>query len=253
MRLKNLVAIVTGATSGLGEEIAKGLAREGAKVAIVGRNEERGKGVESIIRSNKGEGRFFSADVTNESQVKRLVDDVLDEYGKIDIVVNNAGKVIPGNTVGLSLEQWEEVFKVNVTSTYLVSHYTLPHLLKGESSSIINIASEAGLKGLKDRTAYCAAKAAIVGYTKAMAVDHSGDGVRVNCICPGTIETPMVKNLIENHENPEGLKQQFIDRRLTPYLGSPSEIAEACIYFALPGNKYVTGAVLSIDGGALAK
>jgi NAD(P)-dependent dehydrogenase (short-subunit alcohol dehydrogenase family) len=253
MRLADQVAIVTGATSGLGEAIALAFAREGARVAVIGRNAERGNRVVSEIRQEGGEAQFFPADVTSEPDVKKMVDDVVDRFGDLHIVVNNAGQVLPGTVADISLEDWETVFRINVTSTYLVSHYTLPVLLQKSKGSIINISSEAGLKGLKNRSAYCAAKAAVIGLTKAMAVDHSPSGIRVNSICPGTIETPMIKQLIEKNEDPDGLMKEFLSRRLTPYLGSPEEIAEAAIYFALPKNVYVTGAILSVDGGSVVK
>lgn len=253
MRVAEQVAVVTGATSGLGEAIAKRMAEEGAKVAVVGRNQKRGEGVVAHIRQKGGVAEFFQADVTVEAEVEAMIEAVSRQFGKLDIVVNNAGVVIPGSVATVKKEEWDEVFAVNVTSTYLVSHYSLPHLIKQKSGSIINIASEAGLKGLANRAAYCAAKAAVVGMTKAMTVDHAADGVRVNCICPGTIETPMIKEMLAKHPQPEELMEQFLSRRVTPQLGTAEEIAEACVYFALPDNKYVTGAVLSIDGGALAK
>ncbi|WHY71967.1 SDR family NAD(P)-dependent oxidoreductase [Fictibacillus enclensis] len=253
MRLKDQVALITGSTSGLGEAIAKRFAHEGAKVIIVGRNQERGEAVAATIRGQGGDPMFVSADVTSEQNVKTMVDKVINRFGTIDIVVNNAGLVLPGSVIEMTLEQWNKVFQMNVTSTYLVSHHAIPLLLKQMRGSIINISSEAGLKGLKNRSAYCAAKAAIVGLTKAMAVDHSSKGIRINCICPGTIKTPMIQEIIENHEDPDGIEKEFLNRRLTPELGTPGEIAEAALYFALPENRYVTGAILSVDGGALAK
>jgi NAD(P)-dependent dehydrogenase (short-subunit alcohol dehydrogenase family) len=253
MRLQNQVAIVTGSTSGLGEAIAIRFAREGTKVVIVGRNADRAGEVCKTIEAEGGSAFFVKADVTSETDVKNIVEKTVERFGTIDILVNNAGMVIPGAVVDLSLEQWSTTFEVNVTSAYLVSHYALPIMLDKRKGSIIHISSEAGLKGFKNRSAYCAAKASLVGLTKAMAVDHSPFGIRVNCICPGTIETPMVKQLIENHENPVGMKQEFLQRRLTPELGSPAEIAEAAVYFALPENTYVTGSILAIDGGATAK
>lgn len=253
MRLKDEVAIVTGATSGIGEAIAKRFAAEGASVAVVGRNRQRGAAVVESIAACGGSAAFFAADVTIEGEVRDLVSSVIRRFGRLSIVVNNAGLAVPGTVVDTTPAQWEDVFRINVTSVYLVSHYALPHLLAQGNGSVINISSEAGLKGLRNRSAYCAAKAALVGLTKAMAVDHSGQGVRVNCICPGTVETPMVSQIIANHPNPEALKNEFLQRRLTPYLGTPEDIAEAAVYFALPGNRYATGAVLSVDGGSLAK
>jgi NAD(P)-dependent dehydrogenase (short-subunit alcohol dehydrogenase family) len=253
MRLRGLVAIVTGATSGLGEAIARRFAREGALVAVIGRDEERGERVVSGIAADGGTAAFIRTDVTKENEVREMVENVLDRFGKIDIVVNNAGLVIPGDAVSLTLDEWETVFAVNVTSCYLVSRHTLPHLLKQGSGVIINVSSEAGLKGIANRAAYCAAKSAIIGFTKAMAVDYSPRGVRVNCICPGTVETPMVRRNLEKTADPDGLRREFLQRRLTPYLGTPEEIAEAALFLALPENRYVTGTILSVDGGASAK
>lgn len=253
MRLKDQVAIITGATSGLGEAIAYRFAKEGAKVAVIGRDQERGEKVVSAIRASGGEGVFFRADLTVDEDVQYMVQSVVKCFGTINILVNNAGLVIPGNIINISPSDWDKSFQTNVTSAYLVSHYAMPYLLREQKGSVINISSEAGLKGFANRAAYSAAKSALIGLTKAMAVDHSPSGIRVNCICPGTIETPMVQRTLANHENPEQLKKEFLQRRLTPSLGTPEDIAEAAVYFALPDNLYVTGAVLSVDGGALAK
>jgi NAD(P)-dependent dehydrogenase (short-subunit alcohol dehydrogenase family) len=252
-RLAGQGALVTGATSGIGEAIARRFAAQGAVVSIVGRNAERGAAVVRAIDQGGGPAQFFAADVTSDDAVRGLLEAVLQRFGMLDIVVNNAGLSVPGTVVDTTPAQWDEVFRINVASAYLVSHHAMPHLLARGSGSVINISSEAGLKGLKDRAAYCAAKAALVGLTKAMAVDHSGDGVRINCICPGTVETPMVSRLIAEHASPQALKDAFLQRRLTPYLGTPDDIAEAALYFALPGNRYATGAILSVDGGSLAR
>lgn len=252
-RLQGEVAIVTGATSGIGEAIARRFAAEGAHVAVVGRSAERGERIVREIAEAGGSAAFFSADVTDERAVQALIAGVIARFGGFGIVVNNAGLSVPGTLAETTPAQWDQVLRLNLTSAYLVNHHALPHLLGRGEGSILHISSEAGLKGLKDRAAYCAAKAALVGLTKAMAVDHSPQGVRVNCICPGTVETPMVSRLIEEHADPQAMKQAFLQRRLTPYLGTPDDIAESALYFALPSNRYVTGAVLSVDGGALAR
>jgi NAD(P)-dependent dehydrogenase (short-subunit alcohol dehydrogenase family) len=252
-KLENRVAIVTGATSGIGEAIARRFAAEGARVAVVGRNFQRGQAVVDSITNEGGTAEFFPADVTLDSAVRYLIQSILKRFETIDIVVNNAGLSLPGTVISITPAQWDEVFSINVTSAYLVSHHAMPYLLKRGDGSVINISSEAGLKGFKDRAAYCAAKAALVGLTKAMAVDHSADGIRINCICPGTIETPMVRRLIDEHVDPLAMKDEFLQRRLTPYLGTPDDIAEAAMYFALPGNRYATGAILCVDGGSLAR
>ncbi len=253
MRLRDEVAIVTGATSGIGRAIALRFGAEGARVAVVGRSEDRGAEVVEAIVAAGGSAAFFAADVARESDVARLVTAVNSSLGSPSVLVNNVGLTLPGNVVDLDLATWEKTFSVNVTSVFLLSHHVVPHMLRAGRGSVINISSEAGLKGFRARAAYCAAKAALVGLTKAMAVDHSGRGVRVNCICPGTVETPMVARLIATNADPAALKAEFLQRRVTPFLGTPDDIAEAALYFALPGNRYATGAVLSVDGGALAR
>lgn len=251
--LRGETAIVTGATSGIGEAIAIRFAREGARVAVVGRDPRRGERVVAAIVAAGDQAEFFAAELTDDEAVATLVQRVGDSFGEFGIVVNNAGVSMPGTVVHTTPQQWDAIWRTNVTSTYLLSHYAMPQLLRRGAGSVINISSEAGLKGLKDRAAYCAAKAAVVGLTKAMAVDHSPQGVRVNCICPGTIETPMISRMIGDDTNPQGLKDAFLQRRLTPYLGVPDDVAEAALYLALPHNRYVTGAILSVDGGSLAR
>ncbi|CAG9166297.1 MULTISPECIES: SDR family NAD(P)-dependent oxidoreductase [Cupriavidus] len=251
--LQHEVALVTGATSGIGEAIARRFAAEGARVAVVGRDARRGNAVVAGIAAAGGCAAFFAADVTHDAAVRDLIADVLARFGDLSILVNNAGRSVPGTVVNTTAAEWEEVWRVNVSSAFLTSHHAVPRLLERGGGCVVHIASEAGLKGLKDRAAYCAAKAAIVGLTKAMAVDHSPHGVRVNCICPGTVETPMVAELIETHANPAAMKDAFLERRLTPYLGTPEDIAEAALYMVLPRNRYLTGAVLSVDGGSLAR
>lgn len=253
MQLQGLTALVTGATSGLGRGIALLFAQEGAAVAVCGRDAGRGSEVVSEIESQGGQAAFFAADVTAAAAVETMVAQVLARFGQIDILVNNAGLVIPGAIPAISPEQWETTWQTNVTSTYLLSHAVLPHMLARRSGAIVNMGSEAGLKGLRQRAAYCAAKAAVVGLTKAMAVDHSGDGVRVNCLCPGTVETDMVQRVIAGSPDPAATRQMMVDRRLTPYLGTVAEIARAALFLAAPANAYTTGAILAVDGGATAK
>mgnify|MGYP001233675574 CR=1 FL=1 len=253
MKLKGLTAVVTGATSGIGREIALLFALEGAQVAVVGRNEKRGEDVVQDIEHKGGRASFFKSDLTVESSVEKMVAGVVEEYKQIDILVNNAGVVIPGSITDIGFEEWERTWQANVTSVYLTSRYVLPYMLERKQGTIVNMASEAGLKGFKDRAAYCSAKAAVVGMTKAMAVDHSENGIRVNCLCPGTIETDMVANIIQNSPDPEQTRQMMLDRRLTPFLGTTEEIAQATLFLASPEARFMTGAILSVDGGAAVK
>lgn len=253
MKLQGLTAVITGSTSGIGKGMAYLFAKEGAKVAVVGRNADRGNQVVAEIHAQGGQAAFFPTDLTMEASVQGMVEKVVERFGKIDILINNAGLVIPGEIPDFQPEDWDKVWQTNVTSVYLTSRAVLPHMRRRKSGSIVNISSEAGLKGLKGRAAYCAAKFAVVGMTKSMAIDHSAEGIRINCLCPGTIETEMVAGLIENSGNPEQTRQMMIDRRVTPFLGSVEEVARAALFLCDPENRYTTGAVLSVDGGSTAK
>jgi meso-butanediol dehydrogenase/(S,S)-butanediol dehydrogenase/diacetyl reductase len=253
LKLKGLTAVVTGSTSGIGKGIALLFAQEGANIVVVGRNFERGNKVIEEIKYIGGQALFSQTDLTVETSVREMVKEVINRFGQIDILVNNVGLVIPGAIPDINSEDWAKTWQTNVTSVYMASHEVIPYMQQRKSGAIVNIASEAGLKGLKNRAAYCSAKYAVVGMTKAMAVDHSGDGIRINCLCPGTIETEMVASLIANSSHPEQTRQMMIDRRVTPYLGTVEEVARAALFLCDPENLYTTGAVLSVDGGATAK
>ncbi|MGI6037174.1 MAG: SDR family NAD(P)-dependent oxidoreductase [Limnochordia bacterium] len=253
VRLAEQVAIVTGATSGIGKGIACLFAQEGAKVAVVGRNQARGEEVVGEIKTNGGQAIFIAADVTQEEDVANLIAGVIKQWGQIDIVVNNAGAGTNGTVVDTDLATWRHVCDANLTSAYLVSHYALPHMLARQSGVILNVASGAGLKGMPRNAAYCASKAGLVGLTKAMAVDHTPHGVRVNVLCPGAVDTPLWRQSIAEDPNPEQKLQSYYDSRLTPYLGSLDDMAQAALYLVSPEARYVTGAVLSVDGGFAVK
>lgn len=253
MELNGMKVVVTGSTSGIGRSIASLFSQMGAEVAIVGRSYDRGMEIVDDLKQKGFKSSYFQADLTNELSVKEMVSSIIKKFERIDILVNNAGIVIPGTVTTLNLEQWESTWNNNVTSTYLVSHEVIPHMLLKGSGSIVNIASEAGLKGLKERAAYCAAKAAVIGLTKAMAVDYSNSGIKVNCLCPGTIQTESVNKMILKSADPMLTKKNMIERRLTPFLGTVDEVARATLFLANPINSYLTGTILTLDGGSSIK
>jgi NAD(P)-dependent dehydrogenase (short-subunit alcohol dehydrogenase family) len=253
VRLAQQVAIVTGATSGIGRAIALLFAKEGAQIAVIGRDAARGEQTCQEIEALGQRAVFIPTEITEEKDVEEMVATTLAEFGQIDILVNNAGVVFPGSVIDTDLETWRKIYDVNVTGAYLASRYVIPHMLERQRGAILNISSEAGLKGLKERAAYCTAKAALIGLTKAMAVDHSPDGIRVNALCPGTVLTPMVQNLLDENPDPDALMERFLSRRCTTFLGTPEEVAQAALYLVSPEARYTTGAVLAVDGGASAK
>lgn len=253
MKLEGQHAIVTGSTSGIGRAIAELFAREGARVVITGRDAERGEAVVQDIRSLGGEALFVAADLTQEEDAVRLVERARAAYGPVDVLVNNAGAVFAGTIPETDLATWNRIFHTNVTSAYLMCRLVLPEMVERGAGSIVNIGSEVAMKGVPKRAAYAAAKAAIIGLTRALAADHSPQGVRVNCICPGTIETPLVRGLIESSPDPEQVRQQMLARRFLPFLGMPGDVAAAALYLASSDARFVTGAVLTVDGGGSIK
>ncbi|BBI35520.1 SDR family NAD(P)-dependent oxidoreductase [Cohnella abietis] len=253
MKFDGMNVIVTGSTSGIGREIAYRFALEGANVAIIGRNFHKGVEASEHIVSLGRKSLFVPTELTDEQSVQAMTEQVLQHLGHIDIIVNNAGYLVSGAVTDISLEDWTNTWQSNVTSVYLTSHAILPHMLVRGSGTIINIASETALKGYKNRAAYSAAKAAVIALTKSMAVDHAESGIRVNCLCPGTVETEMFNNLLRYNLDPDKHKKFMLDRRLTSYLGTVEQIANAILFLADPNMKYMVGTVLTLDGGSSVK
>jgi NAD(P)-dependent dehydrogenase (short-subunit alcohol dehydrogenase family) len=249
--LRDKIALITAAGSGIGKAIALAFARHGARLLVCDRG--RSAATEKEVRESGGQCFFVPADVTQEDDVKRLIAMAKTEMGKIDILVNVAGGVIEGTVVTHTLDEWRRVMDLNVTSVFLVSHYVLPLMRENGGGVVLNVSSEVGIKGFPGRAAYTAGKSAVIGLTKAMAVDHAGEGIRVNALCPGTILTPGLNKLIGESSDPEKRMGEFISRRLTPYLGSPEDVANAALFLCSPQASYFTGAIISIDGGSTAK
>jgi len=245
MRLKGKVAIVTGAGAGIGEATARLFAAEGASVVCNSITDSASRVVASI-HENKGKATFVQGDVSDEHVAQQIINTAVETYGKLDILVNNAGIVLPGAVDVIGLEDWERTMAVNVRGVYLLSRYAIPHL-KETRGVIVNTSSVLALKGMKNRAAYSASKGAVVSLTKAMAADHMEDGIRVNCICPGTIDTPSLAYRLSQYPDPDAAKQQFIARQPMGRFGTAEEIAEGILYLALA--EFATGISLSVDGG----
>ena len=245
MRLEEKTAIVTGAGAGIGEATALLFAQNGAKVVCTDISDS-GLRVASTIQSLGGESIFVKGDISETDVAQQIVSDALDTYGQLDVLVNNAGIVIPGRVDNTSPEDWDRTMAVNVRGVYLLSKYAVPHLRKTQGA-IINVASAVALMGAKDRAAYTASKGALVSLTRAMAVDYMEDKIRVNCICPGTTDTPSLKDRLAKFPDPEAARKQFIDRQPLRRFGRPEEIAEVILYLATA--EFCTGTCLSVDGG----
>jgi NAD(P)-dependent dehydrogenase (short-subunit alcohol dehydrogenase family) len=252
MRLKDKVALITGGTSGIGEAVALLFAREGAAVAITGRKKERGDAIVNQIQHSTGKALFIPADVRKSADCKHAVDETLKAFGHLDILFNNAGIFLPQTALECSEEEWDLQLDINLKGTFLMSKYAIERMIKQGSGAIINNSSGWGLVGGDKAVAYCASKGGVVLLTKAMAVDHGRQGIRVNCICPGDVDTPML---------PEDARMRGLDwktylagceNRPMGRIGTPDEIAKAVLFLASDDSSFMTGAALVVDGGGTA-
>jgi len=242
-RLDGRAALVTGGASGIGEQTVRALHGAGASVFIADLNPEA---AESLAAGLGGRASAVAVNVADEASVKRA----FSKIECLDYVVNNAGIGHVGSIEETDLENWTKLFRVNVDGVFLVSKYALPLLLASKHGSIVNIGSVAGLVGIKRRFGYCATKGAVVSITRQMAVEYAGK-LRVNCICPGTVDTPFVEAYLEKyhkHEKEE-VRAQLNQRQPIGRLGKPREIAHMALYLCSDEAEFVTGSVLTIDGG----
>jgi len=252
MRFKDKVALITGGTSGIGEAAALLFAKEGAHVAITGRNDGRGAAVVARIKQLGNDAIFLRADVSLATDCQRAVDETLRAFGKLDILFNNAGVFYPQTAVECSEREWDEQIDVNLKGTFLMSKFALPTMIAQGHGVIINNSSGWGIVGGDRAVAYCASKGGVVLMTKAMAIDHGKQGIRVNCICPGDVETPM----LPADAKMRGLKwDDYIAgcaSRPLGRIGTAEEIAKAVLFLASDDSSFMTGAALVVDGGGTA-
>jgi NAD(P)-dependent dehydrogenase (short-subunit alcohol dehydrogenase family) len=254
MRLKDRVALVTGGGTGIGGATALLFAREGAKVAVTGRRKGPLEETVSAIGAAGGKAIMVEGDVSKAGDATEMVKKTLDAFGRLDILVNNAGvNYRPGGTVGTDEDGWDVVMDINAKGIYLVSRAAVPEMRSGTGGSIINIASIFGLVGSVEAVAYCASKGAVVNMTRSMALDLAGKKIRVNCICPGVVDTPMAREWIEKQGNTKAVAKELSALHPLGRMGEPEDIANACLFLASDEASWVTGAILPVDGGFTAK
>ena len=252
MRLKDKVALITGGTSGIGTATAIRFAKEGAKVVITGRDAERGEQVVEEIVANGGDAMFVRSNVCLAEDCRSAVDKTLERYGRIDVLFNNAGVFHPKTIPDCTEEEWDETIDSSLKGAFLMSKYTLPSMIEQGSGSIIHTSSGWGILGGDKAAAYCAAKGGLIVMAKAMAIDHGPAGIRVNCVCPGDILTPML------HDDAEKRGMDWDDYaaggadRPLGRIGTVDEIADAVLFLASDEASFVTGESLVVDGGGVA-
>jgi len=253
MKLKNKVALITGGGIGIGKATAILFAKEGAKVVITGRTEKKLKHVAEGARKEGLKIDYLVSDVSKEEDCKEAIDYTINKYGRIDILFNNAGVLYTGTTHETPTEVWDKTFAVNARGTYLMSRYTIPHMLKQGKGCIINNSSVLGLKAVPGVAAYNATKGAVTQLTRSMALEYSSKGIRVNAICPGTIVTPMVEGLFEQIGDRKAAEELFKSFHPIGRLGRPEEIAHAVLFLCDDNVEFMTGTMLSVDGGWVAR
>jgi NAD(P)-dependent dehydrogenase (short-subunit alcohol dehydrogenase family) len=248
MRLENKVALITGAGSGIGRATAELFAKEGAKVVVADYDAEGGQLTVRSIKDRGGQAAFVQADVSRTSDAERMVRATLDAFGRLDILHNNAGIFVkPTPAHEMTEELWDRVFNINIKGVWLGCKYAVPELIKAGGGAIINTASMAGIRARPYTSAYCASKGAVVMLTKTLAIELAPYNIRVNCICPGAVNTPLIHQLGISQEQAAG--QVLADQPIARY-ARPEEIAQAVLYLASETEaSYVTGHALQIDGG----
>lgn len=244
-RLAGKTALVTGAASGMGRAIARLFAAQGAKVAAVDRDQENGRETVRLIQEAGGEAAFVYADLCSEDDVRAAVEETVRRYGRLDVLVNNAGIVVMGGATHTSLEDWDRVQAVNLRGAFLCAKHAIPHMQRQGGGAIVSVASIGGLVAVPVHAAYNAAKSGLIGLTRQIAVDYGPDNIRANVVCPTATDTPLIRKAGANDQSLKALAQMHPLRRLS----RPEDIAYAALFLASDEAQCITGAVLPVDAG----
>jgi NAD(P)-dependent dehydrogenase (short-subunit alcohol dehydrogenase family) len=233
----------------MGRAIALAFSREGANVAVAGRRMEKLRAVVGEIEQSGGRGLAVACDVSQAQDAKRAVAQAVERFGHLNILVNNAGMLHVSTIEGIREEEWDELMMVNLKGPFLMSRAALPEFRKAGGGAIVNIGSVLGLVAMKERAAYCAGKGGVTMLTKAMALDHAHEGIRVNCICPSIVETELVKGLFATSAEGEAARRARIAQIPLGRIGRPEDVAEMAVYLGSKESSWVTGVAVPLDGG----
>jgi NAD(P)-dependent dehydrogenase (short-subunit alcohol dehydrogenase family) len=254
MRLKGKVALITGASSGMGRSAAILFAREGAKVIVnYAHSPEKANAVVDFIKKYGGEATAIGADISKEEDVVKLVEKAVAKYGKIDILYNNAGIELQKPLILTSETEWEDVLNTNLKGIFLCSKHIIMHMIQNGGGSIINTSSVAGLAGMPNLGAYSASKGGVIALTRTLAVEYAKDKIRVNCICPGAIDTPMLRRFIEDSPDKKAMEEQLASMHPIGRIGTPEDVANVAMFLASDESSFMTGAIIPVDGGYTAQ
>jgi len=253
MKLQGKVAIVTGSGSGIGKAAAKVFAQEGAQVGVVDWNREAGERTASEIRAAAGEAFYCHADVSKAADAQDMIRTVSERYGRLDVLFNNAAIQILSKLADTSEEDWDRIQSVNLKGVFLGCKYAIPAMARNGKGSIINMASVLGLVGDPDLAAYCAAKGGVLSLTRAAALAYGPQGVRVNSICPGDVDTPLLQDYFNKDPDPGALRREVSSKYALKRVASPEEVARVAVFLASDDSSFITGSMIVVDGGLTIK
>lgn len=251
-RLKGKVAIITGGGTGIGRAISLAFAREGAKVAVLGR---RGDVLDNVVQEmaqSGAEGKAIVCNVTRSEEIRKAVAQIDRTFGPVNVLVNNVGVLSVSTVESISEQDWDRVIETNLKGPFLMSRAVLPFMRKAGGGSIVNVSSVLGLVAMRDRAAYCASKGGVTLLTKAMALDHAHDNIRVNCICPAIVETELIKGLFSDMAAGQKAKEQRIATLPLGRFGQPKDVADLAVFLASDESTWLTGTAIPLDGGLTA-
>ncbi len=245
-RFEDQVAVITGGASGIGFATAERLSLEGAKIWIL----DRTPGTHDFENDNI---RSVQVDVTDEKSVEKVITEIAEACGRIDVLVNAAGIAAAGSVQETSVETWNNIQDVNLKGVFLVSRFVLPYMIQQNTGNIVNVSSDAGLTGMPGQAAYCASKGGVVSLTRAASLDVAPHNVRVNCVCPCFIDTPLYRAWLNDQENPREAETALAQEQPIGRIGQPGEIAAAIAFLASEEARFITGIALPVDGGVTAQ
>jgi len=250
MRLAGKICIVTGGGSDLGRATCLLFAEEGGQVAVADKSREA---AESVAREVGEAAIALRTDVSDSENVRAMLKQTVDHFGRLDVLVNNAGYDIPGSVVETDEADWDRLIAVNLNGVFYGCKYAIPIMREQGGGAIVNTASIVATVGIPDRAAYCASKGAVAALTRAMALDHVAEGIRINCIAPGTMDSPYFDKMLAKSERPEEMRRELERRQAMNRLGKPEEVARGILYLACDDSSFATGSMLTVDGGMTAQ